>query len=192
MNRGLVLDFSDGVRFKIITILENGFKFSKNYIPQKNIKKITFTNKHPEINGSYIANRNQMYCVIDYVCCGETNTIYIKPITNIWSDLQSICINKFVDETNGESIKLAPVFVFGKGFEINKKGKRILFKIWNISFPFLAVLSLLVEDKLDYGTVPIIPLCVFGTYILVGNIMLLRRNKDKTDQSRRTQGTKNR
>ena len=178
MNRGIVLDFSNGVRFKTITFLENGFKISKKYIPQKNIKKITFTNKHPEINGSYIANRNQTYCVIDYICCGENKTIYIKPITNVWPNLQLIYINKFVDETNGKSIKLTPEFVFGNGFETNKRCKRILFKMWNISFPFLAILSLLVEDKLDYGTsVPIIPLCVFGTYILIGNIMLLRRNK---------------
>ena len=178
MNRGLVFDFSNGMRFKTITILENGIKISKKYISKEAIKKITFTNKHPEINGSYIANKNQTYCVIDYIYCGENKTIYIKPITNVWVNLQLLCINKFVDETNGEPIKLSPEFVFGKGFETNKRYKRILFKIWNISFPFLAVLSLLVEDKLDYGTtVPIIPLCVFGIYILVGNIMLMRRNK---------------
>ena len=129
MNRGLVIDFSDGMSLKIITVSKNGIKISKKYISKKTIERITFTNTHPEIKGPYIANKNQIYCVIDYMCSGQNKTIYIKPITNVWVSLQLLCINKFVDETNGEPIKLSPEFVFGKGFEKHKKHKRLLFKI---------------------------------------------------------------
>ena len=174
MKRGFGINFSDGMRLITIAISNTGIKISKEYISIESIERILFTNKHPQINGAYVSYKNQTYCVIDYTYFGEKKTITIKPVSNIWSHLKMLCVDKFVDETNGEPTKLSIEFVFGKGFETNKKYKRLFFKIWNISFPFLAIFSLLLEHNLDYGTtVPVISSCVFGVYILVSCVYQL-------------------
>lgn len=169
--QGRVVIYTDEMHEKILTLSDTGIKIVKEFIPKEAIKNIIFTNEHPKIKYTYSAQKNQVYCVIEYSKNNKPEAITFQPF-NLWVDLQYYIPDKYKDLTNGEATKLSVEVVMPEGCKAPTRAITFM-KIWNIVFALLFLLSLIFQTQLNnlFGELPVsIPVIIGFTSVFVNVI----------------------
>ncbi len=172
MKYGLAIKYTNRMKECFVSFSKNGVRISSIFISNENIESIVFSNEHPRIDTVYSAYTNQVYCYINYKEANERKTVILKPITNFWSELRTLCPDKFTDSTNGEPTKLSIQIVYGDKFEPNKKVMNI-FKIFSVVLIIFFLFSFLVQKKLiDLGVEIKIPIPFFVMIGIVSSYLI--------------------